>query len=569
MNATRPSVPDPAEAIVLDLDGVVTDTASLHRAAWKETFDAFLRRARPEQPLFDPERDYRDHVDGLPRHEGVRAFLASRGIELPEGRDRDTLADGTVRGIASDKNDRFRRLLTVRGADVFPDAVDRIRAWRDAGLPVAVVSSSRNCRSILDAAGLRRLFDVRVDGETMDELGLPGKPDPALFLEAADRLGVDPARAAAIEDATSGVRSAARGGFGLVVGVDREGTRGDALREHGADVVVASLEGLEADLAAGTGRRDAAGTGSGTADGARDAASERDPAPALLQHLDALAERLDGRRPAVFLDFDGTLSPIVARPGMAELLPGMRDRLRRLADRVPVAIVSGRDREDVRRRVGLADLVCAGSHGFDIAGPNGLHLEHHSAEAALPELDVAEAALREAVASIEGVEVERKRFGIAVHYRNVPDADVPRVEDAVRAAAARQPSLRRSSGKKVLELQPDLEWDKGRAVRWLLEALELDRDDVVPFYVGDDVTDEDAFAALPERGVGVLVAEEPRATAAAFRVDGPGEVGLLLDWLADRAAGHGPSATATTAPASTPASAPTAATTTTPSPEDA
>ncbi|HEY6321596.1 MAG TPA: trehalose-phosphatase [Thermoanaerobaculia bacterium] len=274
--------------------------------------------------------------------------------------------------------------------------------------------------------------------------------------------------------------------------------------------------------------------------------------PSALERWPEIAGRLAGRRLALFLDYDGTLSPIVERPELALLPAAARGVLRRLAARMPVAILSGRLREDVAALVGLPQLIYAGSHGFDIAGPplaSGGAAAGESPPAPAPPLrhevgqdvparmaGVAER-LRRELAGIDGVLVEDKRFAVAVHYRLVEVRDLPRVEAAADRAAADPGDpedgcerLRKTGGKKVWELRPDVDWDKGRALLWLLGRLGLDRPDAVPIFLGDDVTDEDAFAAVASRGgIGILVAEEPRATVAAYRLRDPAEA---LEWLA-------------------------------------
>lgn len=253
--------------------------------------------------------------------------------------------------------------------------------------------------------------------------------------------------------------------------------------------------------------------------------------PSALESREEIAARLAAKRPGVFLDYDGTLTPIVSQPEYAILADSMRDVLRKLADLCIVAIVSGRDRADVEPLVGLDGLVYAGSHGFDIKGPDGLRMEHAGGRECLSDLDSAERELRPRIEPIAGARVERKRFAIANHYRNVADADVPKVEAAVREVVGMHGRLRMSGGKKVFELRPDIEWDKGRAVLWLLEALGLDGGDVVPFYLGDDVTDEDAFRVLAERGVGVLVGTPSYPTHASYGLRDTGEVEKFLTRL--------------------------------------
>jgi trehalose-phosphatase len=245
---------------------------------------------------------------------------------------------------------------------------------------------------------------------------------------------------------------------------------------------------------------------------------------------EALLERAGTRPLALFLDYDGTLTPIVERPEDAVLAEATREVLRRVARRHPLAIVSGRDLEDVRARVALEDAHYAGCHGFEIAGPRGSRV-HEAAAAAAPQLGAAADMVAHDTRGIDGVQLERKRFTLAVHYRRVRhEADAHAVHEAVLRAQARHPALRVTSGKKVFELQPDVDWDKGRAVLWLIETLQLR--DALPVYIGDDATDEDAFRALAGRGVGIAVQEAPRDTAAAWRLRDPDEVRALLEGLA-------------------------------------
>ena len=234
---------DRLEAVVFDTDGVLTDTASAHGAAWKRLFDEYLklratRLGEPFQPF--TEADYLRHVDGRARYDGVAGFLASRGIELPWGDPADPPDRETVCGLGNAKDRYFVTHLRDHGAKAFPTSVAFVRRLRESGLRTAVVSASRNMVAVLESAGLRDLFDAEVDGVEAERLGLAGKPDPALFLEAARRLGVAPARAAVVEDALAGVEAGRRGRFAVVVGVDRGG-QAAALAERGADVVVADL----------------------------------------------------------------------------------------------------------------------------------------------------------------------------------------------------------------------------------------------------------------------------------------------------------------------------------------
>jgi beta-phosphoglucomutase family hydrolase len=244
------------DAVVFDTDGVVTDTASVHAAAWKRLFDEYLaERARGTGERFVPfdiDEDYRRHVDGKPRYDGVRDFLASRGIVLPEGDSSDPPERETVRGLGNRKDAFFLTHIREHGVTAYGSTVELVRRLEDAGFGTAIISASRNMLEVLAAAGLGGLFEVKVDGRDAEALGLPGKPDPAVFVEAAGRLGVEPPRAAVVEDALAGVEAGRRGGFGLVVGVDRVG-HSDALRAAGADVVVRDLSELRVEGATVTG----------------------------------------------------------------------------------------------------------------------------------------------------------------------------------------------------------------------------------------------------------------------------------------------------------------------------
>ncbi len=266
--------------------------------------------------------------------------------------------------------------------------------------------------------------------------------------------------------------------------------------------------------------------------------------PLALERWPEIAGRMAGKRPALFLDYDGTLSPIVRRPELALLPPAARAVLGRLAERMPVAILSGRLREDAAALVALPRLYYAGSHGFDIAGPPPAPgeppLRQELGEGVPAAMQRVADRLRRDLAGIDGVLVEDKRFAVAVHYRLAADRDLPRVEAAVDRAAAdaasQGPRLRKTGGKKVWELRPDVDWNKGKALLWLLGRLGLDRPDALPVFLGDDVTDEDAFAAVAGRGgIGILVAEEAQPTAAAYRLRDPAEVVELLTRLADLA----------------------------------
>ncbi|WP_051179711.1 trehalose-phosphatase, partial [Nocardia concava] len=363
-----------------------------------------------------------------------------------------------------------------------------------------------NCAAVLTAAGVGDLFDVRVDGIVAGELGLAGKPDPAMLLEAARRLGAAPERTVVVEDAEAGVAAGRAGGFALVIGIDRGG-HGDRLAARGADVVVPDLDRVR------------------LRDGFRRMSELPDAAASRL------ADLLDTEKASVLLDFDGTLSAIASEPGGARLVDGGAAALRRLASRCPVAIVSGRELADLRERVGVEGLWYAGCHGFELLAPDGTTHVHDAAPGAEQALSAAADELERALAAIDGVVVEHKRFAVAVHYRRVAPEQVGEVTAAAHVQA-QQRGLRVTSGRKVVELRPDIDWDKGTALQWILGHLTTP---TLPIYIGDDLTDEDAFDAIESEGVSVVVRNNEngdRRTAARFALPGPDGVRAFLDDLA-------------------------------------
>ena len=240
-------LPPEIEACLFDLDGVLTQTAKVHAAAWKTMFDEYLRKRAQERGEefveFDAVGDYDEYVDGKPRYEGVRSFLASRNIDLPQGSPSDPPDKDTIDGLGNRKNELVLELIHRDGVQPYEGSVRFVKAARDAGLRRAVVSSSTNCHDVLVAAGILDLFEEIVDGVVAEREHLAGKPAPDTFLAAARKVGVAPARAAVFEDALAGVEAGRAGSFGLVVGVDRVG-QADALSQHGADVVVKDLAEL-------------------------------------------------------------------------------------------------------------------------------------------------------------------------------------------------------------------------------------------------------------------------------------------------------------------------------------
>lgn len=339
--------------------------------------------------------------------------------------------------------------------------------------------------------------------------------DPAA---AADRLRVRPGRCVVVAGDPAAVEAARTAGFALVIGLAPDGRDGDGLRAAGADAVIAELE----QITVRTGDR------------------RMSQLPDASQALTGGADGLAGRHPAVFFDFDGTLSDIVDDPDAARPVAGATAALTRLAARCPVAVLSGRDLADVTKRVGVPGIWYAGSHGFELTAPDGSHHQNDDAAAAIPVLAQAAGRLSDELGTIPGVVVEHKRFGVAVHYRNAARDRVGEVAAAVRAAG-RHDALRVTTGREVIELRPDLDWDKGKTLHWVIEHLRRSGSGALtPVYLGDDITDEDAFDAVrggPVQGVPILVRHNDdgdRATAALFALDSPARAAEFTERLADQ-----------------------------------
>jgi trehalose 6-phosphate phosphatase len=349
-----------------------------------------------------------------------------------------------------------------------------------------------------------QLRDARVSVDTSDA---------AALIETASRLAVRPGRCAVVTSTEDGVTAARAGGFALVIGIDPTGP-GDELRRRGADAVLTDLREI----------------------GVRSGDRRMSELPDGLQALSLAADR----HPAVFFDFDGTLSEIVENPDAAQLVDGAADALTSLGATCPVAILSGRDLADVRDRIGLPGIWYAGSHGFELTGPDDAHHENPKAAASIPVLAEAAAALADQLGHIPGVVVEHKRFGVAVHYRNAGRDRVGEVTAAVRSAGQRT-ALHVTTGREVIELRPNVDWNKGRTLRWVLDYI---RDDdgaapLLPIYLGDDITDEDAFDAVADDGIAILVRHSDdgdRATAARYALDDPDRVREFTERLAHQLA---------------------------------
>ena len=525
------------DAVIFDLDGVITQTAKLHVESWKETFDEYLkiRKTRNGEPFreFTHKDDYLPFVDGKPRYKGVESFLKSRGITLPLGDPADAPGKETICGIGNRKNEKFVKLIETEGVEVFQSSLDFIKEIKSRGIKTGVASSSKNCKAILYSVGIEDLFQTNVDGVVSAELGLKGKPEGDIFVTAAGSLGVSPERAVVVEDASSGVMAGRNGGFGLVLGIAREGNENELLKNC-ADIVVSDLADINIGWIENWFRKRPRDLfkfweqtdNSIDLDG--EFAADTDKIRINPYYFRKAEDVFSSGKPVIFLDYDGTLTPIVERPDLAVLSNEMRDVLKELCRKYTVSIVSGRDRRDVENLVGLEGIFYAGSHGFDIKGPKVSMIQPQAQETISVIQKITEY-FKNKFSGIEGLLVEEKKFSVAVHYRLVDESKyLEKIEKEVRRIVDLEKELRLMSGKKVFEILPNIDWNKGKAILWIMQALNISWDESSIIYIGDDTTDEDAFRAIRTRGCGILVSDGLRASTADFWLKSPDDVKKLF-----------------------------------------
>jgi len=423
------------DAVIFDLDAVLTGARMLHAWAWKNAFDGLFRAAGPRvvRP-FSIESDYAACCHGLPRLEAAAAVLTARGIRLPTGSPDDAPGHETVHALAGLKQAAFLSLLDAQGIDRRDSALDLVAELRMRGLRTAVVSPSRNCLQVLAAAGALELFDGKLDGQDAERASLSPKPAPDYLVAMAHELKVSPRRCVAVEDSPAGVRAARKADYGLVIALNRDGPdRAEALSRLGADAVLDDQWLPELDLGAAS--------------------------PMSPPELADLGECLGTAAPALFVDYEGTLAPREGLPADDPRAGRLRRVLRRVARRHLTAVISECGLEELRRDLDVTGIVYAASDGRDVELPDG----------------------------------------------------------------------RRENPRESL---PGMAWDRGEALQRLLKLLGLEEDSrVIPVYVGDDIRDEDAFAAIDERGVGISVGRSPRSTIARFTLPDPEAVHRLLAWF--------------------------------------
>jgi alpha,alpha-trehalase len=501
------------DGIILDLDGVVTSTVLQHIKAWKESLDSFLLHySRTHDSRFiplDTDHDYKTYIDGKPRYSGVKSFLDSRNISLPYGKPDDLPGFDTICALGNLKNRIYLDLLNKEGAEVYEDALKMIKLWRSERLKTAIVSASKNCRQVLSSVGITDLFDLVFDGNDAEKNNLPGKPAPDIFLKACMLLNISNTRAVLFEDSESGIKAGKKGNFPLVVGVNRNGS-GSLLYESGADLVLSKLTDLIV----------------------QPVPKKSSLLPSALSQLKEILSCVLHYKSIIFLDYDGTLTPIVSRPELAIMGESIRKALVELSDKIPVAIISGRELNDVRNLVQIPHIYYAGNHGFELRHPDGTETVLEDVKKYPPLLDRIETSLQPLRTSYPGVIIERKRFSLAVHYRLLKDESlIPPLETSLSGTVTQFSQYKLTSGKKVFELRPSIDWHKGKAVQVITNEIYGNTADSYPVYIGDDLTDEDAFRAIKGWGAGILVGVEGQPTLADYSLKDTTEVGEFIERL--------------------------------------
>lgn len=528
----------PFDAVIFDLDGVITQTAEIHGKAWKKMFDEYLkmREERDGEPFkeFTHSGDYLPFVDGKPRYNGVKSFLESRGISIPMGDPSDSADMETVCGLGNKKNKAFRQIVEEQGAQVYESTIDFIHALKKYNIRIGCASSSKNCEVILKTAGIDHLFETRIDGVVSADIGLKGKPEADIFVTAARKLGCLPYRSVVVEDATSGVMAGRNGGFGLVIGLAREKNASKLLR-NGADVVAYDMKYINIEWIKKWFQQkpqlffqaweDA--EAKGTIKQKKKKKPDSDIMVCPYHFRSPQSAILTEKKLVLFLNYDGTLTPIVDKPHEARVEADMKNIIRELSQRYLVVIMTGRDPQEVKKELNIDSVIYAGNHGFDILGQRfsmvqtkGLRMK--------PIVRAISEKLQSEMKDIKGLTFEEKKFNVAIHYRHADEEKYEHVKKLIESVVSEYKSLRLMGGQKVFEILPNVDWGKGSAIRWILKTNKIAWSKASVFYIGDDLTDEFAFRTIRTRGTAILVSEQDRSSAAHFRLKSISEVKEFL-----------------------------------------
>jgi len=389
---------------------------------------------------------------------------------------------------------------------------EHLTGWKNQSAKIAVIHPDTESAE-KEARKLNGVIDFEFTAE--ESPGKKKKQPAEILKKVIEESRVSPKKAALVSEDPGFISGARRMGLALVIGIRQQIPGRRNLYDRGAHLVLERLEDISVYRGGDT------------------ECSFTQNLPNVFTDLNKFETPFSDRKPVFFLDYDGTLAPIVRDPSSAFLPEQTRVLLKSLARLYTVAVVSGRDMDDIKQFIGLDQLIYAGSHGFRISGPGGLYMEHEKARTLLSELDRFEQHLRKTVGKeIDGVEVERKYFAIAVHYRNAPPKTLDRIREEADHLIGCNSDFKKGRGKKILEIKPSLEWHKGKAVEWILKKLDYsDPEQYIPVYIGDDVTDEDAFRTLSDDGIGILVGTHSIPSAAHYQLRDVEQVNKFLHYM--------------------------------------
>ena len=499
------------KGIIFDMDGVVTQTATVHFKAWKTAIMAFLEKLNENDIVFT-EQDYFHYLDGMPRQEGLAHYLHSKSQLFPKIKTLYQNLERCIEVIGTEKNTLFCELIATESVRPFPDTLEFIDFLLTNNYQIALITSSKNCAAILGSAGIEHIFPIIVDGLTTESLNIPGKPNPGIFLEAAKRMGLKPQECLVVEDALAGVAAAKAGNFGGVIALDRHQKLRADFSDLNPDYLLPDLSRKQFPLYEFL---------------------KAPPKPQTgFQALNLINELLEKQyHLLIFSDFDGTLTPIVNTPSQAILSSSMRGCLNELNSNFPVIIVSGRALHDLKERIHLATLSYAGNHGLEFKSMIPELSSYCFGEEYKKIMSQVEDDLQRLLNEVPGCIIENKQLTLSIHYRLVDSSFHPFIKEAVGNILNKYPQLDDFCGKKVFELRPRIKWNKGYAAHFIFNHFRQTYPHTVPIYLGDDTSDEDAFAAFNCNGITIKVTAELSTTAAHYFLESPGEVERFLNQI--------------------------------------
>jgi trehalose-phosphatase len=498
------------KGVIFDMDGVVTQTAQLHYKTWKVVLDQFLHKITSNSYHFT-EQDYFYFFDGVPRKDGVKNYFSTLKIGEKEVKKHYEDLAQCIDVICSKKNNLMLSVIAEDKIQAFNDCMEFIEFIRSLDYKIAIISSSKNCRAILKSAGIENLFAVCVDGVIAEEKQLVGKPNPAIFLEAAKQLNLLPEQCLVIEDALAGVKAAKDGGFNTVA-LDRENKLFEEFRKYNPDYILRDLSKNQVQFY-------------------KNFILQKSKAASALDALPFIASSLNQQKEIVlFLDYDGTLTPIVDRPQDASLSPLMRESILCLCKNYLTVIISGRELTNLKEQVKIPNIFYAGNHGFELVGPENSNFSFKIGDDYLEDIQAIYKEIYLVFKEIPGCIIENKKFTLSIHYRLAHESQYEFISATIDRLLMNFKNLSRHEGKMVIEIRPRIAWNKGIAALSLLKWLKKDYLNVIPIYIGDDITDEDAFQQFNQKGITIKVGSDTH-TNAHFFLKTPQHVKHFLDQL--------------------------------------